>query len=86
MEYNNKNTNFYEHEKFQYWNVEYIINYIKNHYIQFLLLIIVCVIVYVIDHISNINAVIYGAPQIIPGVNNKPNEKMPIKKRNKSKK
>jgi len=85
MEYN-KNTNFYEHEKFQYWNFEYVINYIKIHYIQFLLLILVCVIVYVIDHISNINALIYGAPQIIPGLTSQHNEKMLIKKRNKSKK
>ena len=45
-----------------------IINYIKVHYVQFLLLILVGIIVYVIDHISNINAVLIGLPSSIPGM------------------
>jgi hypothetical protein len=54
------------------WNIYKIINYIKVHYIQFLLLILVGFIIYVIDHISNINAVLFGLPSSVPGINQQP--------------
>ena len=36
-----------------------IINYIKNNYVQFLLLFLVFFIIYTVDYISNINTIIY---------------------------
>jgi hypothetical protein len=64
------------------FNVNTIIIYIKDNFIQFLMLILVVVIVYVIDHISNINAALYGTSSIIPGVP----PPLIIKKREKNKK
>ena len=49
------------------WDVNSIINYIKDNYIQILLLISVFIIIYIVDHISNINAILYGLPSAIPG-------------------
>jgi len=40
------------------WNFVSIINYIKDNIFQFILLFFVFVIIYVVDHISNINAAI----------------------------
>ena len=37
-----------------------IISYIKNNFIQFLLLILVFIIVYTVDYISNINAELFN--------------------------
>lgn len=47
-----------EDNDFSIYNVISIINYIKEHFIQILLLILVFFIVYTVDHISNINAMI----------------------------
>jgi hypothetical protein len=44
--------------------------YVVNHYEKFLLFLLVCIIIYLVDYLSNINAIIYGAPQIIPGLTN----------------
>jgi hypothetical protein len=50
-------------------DVNSIFQYIINHYEKILLLLLIGVIVYCIDHITNINAAIYGVTQIpIPGV------------------
>jgi hypothetical protein len=70
------------------WNIYKIINYIKVNYIQFLLLILVGIIVYVIDHISNINAVLFGMPSSLPGINTqvKPVQIIKQEKNKKSKK
>ena len=71
------------------WDIYKIINYIKVHYVQFLLLILVGIIVYVIDHISNINAVLFGLPSSIPGMSTQvspsQNIKQPKIKKNKKK-
>jgi hypothetical protein len=48
------------------WDVNSIINFIKDNYVQILLLISVFVIIYIVDHISNINAILYGLPSAIP--------------------
>jgi hypothetical protein len=37
-----------------------IISYIKNNFIQFLLLILVFIIIYTVDYISNINANLFN--------------------------
>ena len=62
-----KNTVELEYNEFFVWDVNSIINYIKDNYIQILLLISVFVIIYIVDHISNINAIVYGLPSAIPG-------------------
>jgi len=47
------------------------INYIMQNYHKFFLLIFVFVIIYFVDYISNINAIIYGPAQIPMIINNK---------------
>jgi hypothetical protein len=42
-----------------------IINYIKNNYVQFLLLILVFLIIYTVDYISNMNAMIMAPVSMI---------------------
>lgn len=54
--------------------------YVVNHYEKFLLFLLVCVIIYLVDYVSNINAIIYGAPQIIPGLTNITNSNTTISK------
>ena len=45
-----------------------IINYIKNNFIQILLLLLVFFIIYLVDQISNINAMIMAPISMIPGI------------------
>jgi hypothetical protein len=67
-------------------DIKSVINYIINHYEKFLLLLLAFVIVYVIEHVSIINASIFGATQIpIPGVSSSSSQK-PEKKAKKQKK
>jgi hypothetical protein len=47
-----------------------VVRYISSNYTQFLLLLLVFVIIYVVDHISNVNNILFSATQIIPGINN----------------
>jgi hypothetical protein len=59
-------------DEFSIWNINSIIDFVKNNFIQILLFILVFVIIYVVDHVSNINAMIYSMPSPvqIPGLNN----------------
>lgn len=57
----------YNNEEFTFWNA---LNYIKDNYVQFLLLLLVFTIIYIVDHISNINAMIITMPSPIIGVKN----------------
>jgi len=41
--------------------------YFKNNYIQIFLLLLVPIIIYVVDHISNINTFIYSIPPTMIG-------------------
>lgn len=69
-------------EEFSLSNIKYTINYIITHYEKFLLLLLVCVIIYFVDYITYINGIIYGGvPQAIPGLSN---NKIPFSKRKKS--
>ena len=61
-----KNNVELEYNELSGWDVNVIINYIKDNYIQILLLISVFVIIYIVDHISNINAILYSLPSAIP--------------------
>ena len=45
-----------------------IINYIKNNYIQLLLLILVFCIIYTVDYISNINTMLMTTSIMIPSI------------------
>lgn len=45
-------------------NVTSIINYVINHYEKFLLLLIVFLLIWSIDYITNINTLLYGASPI----------------------
>ena len=77
-----------EREKYSidFKNIKSVINYIINHYEKFLLLILVFVIVYIIEHITIINATIFGATQIpIPGASSSSSQK-PEQKSRKNKK
>ena len=69
------------------WNIFTVIKYIKVHYVQFSLLLLVFVIIYVVDHISNINSMIFAMPSAIPGLSAQVNKNiLPIKKSKKLKK
>jgi hypothetical protein len=56
------------------WNMNSIITYIKDHLIQILMLTSVFIIIYVVDHISNINSAIFSMPSAIPGLPNVENK------------
>ena len=49
------------------YNFNSIINYIKNNFIQILLLVLVFFIIYTVDYISNINAMLMAPITMIPG-------------------
>ncbi len=61
-----------------------IINYIKNNFIQILLLFFVFLIIYTVDQISNINTILMAPITMMPGITQEP-IKM-LKKRKMSKK
>lgn len=69
-------------------NVTSIVNYVINHYEKFLLLLVVFLLIWCIDYITNINTVLYGATQIpfLPAstnntiISSKPNMKKNKKK------
>ena len=45
-----------------------VIQYIKENFVGLLLLLLVFLIIYFVDHISRINALIFAMPSPIPGV------------------
>ena len=63
-----------EYYDFDIYSVQSIIKYISEHLIQFLLLLLVPVIIYVVDHISAINSMIFSMPSPIPITVQKPHE------------
>ena len=67
------------------WNISTLLNYIKNNYIQFILLICVFIIIYVVDYISNINAMIFTFPSIISTVSTKVSKNINSKREKKPK-
>ena len=71
-----------EYEDFSFYNINSIISYVKNNWFQFLLLILVFIIIYVVDYISNINAIIFSIPSPIPGFSALPIKSIPQLKQN----
>jgi len=59
-------------------NISSILKYIIEHYEKFLLLFLVIVIIGLVDYISNINAIIYGATSNIQMLYNKQPSSPPI--------
>lgn len=59
-----------EDNDFSIYSFNSIINYIKNNLLQISLLILVFIIIYVVDHISNINTMLMLPNTYIPGINN----------------
>ena len=57
-----------EYDDFNITNINSIINFIKENTIQIFLLLLVPVIIYIVDHISNINAMIFGLQSPVPGL------------------
>lgn len=68
MDYNTSNNN--NDDINNVTDIKSFFIYLVNHYEKFLLFLLVCIIIYLVDYLSNINAIIYGAPQIIPGLTN----------------
>jgi hypothetical protein len=52
------------------WNIYSIINYIKENFVQFLLLLSVFFIIYIVDYLNNINAVLGNLSATVPGLTN----------------
>jgi len=53
-------------EEITSWNIQSIINFIKQNYIQLLLLLLVFFIIYIVDYIHNINNMLFNMPSF-PG-------------------
>lgn len=68
------------------WNIYTIFKYISVHYIQFILLIIVFIIIYTVDHISNINARLFSIPFSSPLISNSDSKNKILQKSKKIKK
>jgi len=60
------------------WTPEMVFQFVKENIVQLLLLLLVFIIIYVVDHITNINAMLYAAP-----VSNTILQKNPTGKRSK---
>ena len=52
------------------WNIYSIINYIKENFVQFLLLLSVFFIIYFVDYLNNINAALGNLSATVPGLSN----------------
>ena len=57
------------------WTPETVFQFIKENILQFLLLLLVFVIIYVVDHITNINTMLYAAPMSNAILQQKPSRK-----------
>ena len=64
------NSSEFDYQDLSIWNINSIIEYTKENFIQILLLILVVFIIYIVDHISNLNAVIFAIPSPIHGMQN----------------
>ena len=66
-------------EQLEYDNLSFIsiMSYIKDNIIQIIMFFSVFVIIYLVDHISNINAILFSMPPPIP---------LPLQKHKKHKK
>jgi hypothetical protein len=70
-----------EYDDFNIYDINSILGFIKENVIQILLLLLVPIIIYIVDHISNINAVLFGLPSPIPAASHPPAQQIHSKKR-----
>ena len=70
----------YEEEEFSFFNIYSLIHFVKNNVLQIGLFLLVFVIIYIVDHISNINTFLMATQQQQAAV------KILKKSKNKSKK
>lgn len=49
-------------DEFSIWDVEMVVDFIKNNIVPLLLILLVVVIIYAVDVINNINMVLYAIP------------------------
>ena len=67
------------------WNIYSIINYVKDNFVQFILLISVFIIIYYVDYINNFNTALtnlqVGLSSNIPQLSNQMQEHDKFKKR-----
>lgn len=52
------------YDDFSAWDTETVIQFVKENILQFLLLLLVFFIIYAVDHITNLNAMLYAAAPI----------------------
>lgn len=57
-----------EYHDFNIYDINSFFSFIKENAIQILLLLLVPVIIYIVDHISNINTLLFGLPSAVPSV------------------
>ena len=50
------------YDEFSKLDIETVFHFVKENTLQLLLLVLVFVIIYIVDHITNINAILYAAP------------------------
>jgi len=65
----------YEYEDFSFFNYHSIIHFLKNNYMQIGMFFLVFIIIYIVDHVSNINAMLYNIPSAVPGLQSQSNSK-----------
>ena len=53
-----------------HWNIYSIVNYIKENLFQFLLLLCVFFIIYIVDYLNNLNAALGNLSATVPGLSN----------------
>ena len=56
------------YDSFQEYNINYLIEYIRENFIGLLLLIIVFLIIYVVDYITHINTLSIAMANAVPGM------------------
>ena len=62
-------------DEFPPWNPETVFQFVKENIVQLLLLLLVFIIIYAVDHITNINAMLYAAPMSNAILQQKPSRK-----------
>jgi hypothetical protein len=70
--YDKKYENVNDNEEFNIYNINSIIYFIKNNFVQILLFILVFFIIFIVDYVSNINTMIFNAQAMIQNQPNKP--------------
>jgi len=65
----------YEEDDFSFYNINSITIFLKNNVIQICLFIMVFIIIYIVDHISNINTMLLAIQQQQIALQNEKNMK-----------